>query len=112
MKLLTEDAVLRCDHHAGVVKVHVTQDFVTVNGRRVLVEPNPEACRIDGCTNLGLGIKPCQLTFKVREGYSDFLRIGKTPICLDTVQGLTDGTPPGVVHYTVDDPGQQWVDQI
>ena len=29
--------------------------------------------------------------------------------CLDSVRGLTDGTPPGTVHYQVRSPGQDWV---
>ena len=39
-------------------------------------------------------------------GYSTFLKIDGHKICLDTVRGLTDGTPPGVVEYKVRIPGQ------
>jgi hypothetical protein len=45
----------------------------------------------------------------VRGGYSTFIRISGSPVCLDTVWGLTDGTPPGIVKYQVASPGQQFV---
>jgi hypothetical protein len=112
MRLLTEDADLRCDHHTGRVKIVATQSLVTVEGRRVLVESDPEGRPIKGCANVGPVIKPCQLTLKVKTGYSDLLRIEGQRICLDTVRGLTEGTPPGVVHYKVVDPGQSWVEQF
>ena len=32
------------------------------------------------------------------------------PVCLDTVTGMTDGTPPGVVKYIVVDPAQDFVE--
>jgi hypothetical protein len=111
MKLLTEDAVLLCNHVLGTVDIVPTQDLVTANGRRILVERNPEGRPIKGCPNIGATIKPCQLTLAVEVGYSDLLRIDGRRICLDTVTGLTDGTPPGTVKYTVRDPGQQFVEE-
>jgi hypothetical protein len=112
MNILTEDAVLICNHVLGTVDVDPTQDLVTVEGRRVLVERNPEGRPIKGCPNVGATIKPCQRTLAVEEGYSDLLRIDDRPICLDTVKGLTDGTPPGTVKYRVRDPGQRLVSEV
>ena len=43
----------------------------------------------------------------VAVGYSEFVRIGGARVCLDSVEGFTDGVPPS--HYTVRDPGQQFV---
>ncbi len=103
---LTEDAVLVCLHELGNVSVVPTQDLVTVEGRRVLVEVDPEGKEVKGCPNVGIGIKPCQMTLTVRQGYSDLLRIEQKRVCLDTVRGLTDGTPPGTVDYKVRSPGQ------
>ena len=110
MFVLTEDAVVTCAHVNGRVKIDPRQDFVTIAGRRVLVDDDPENRSISGCPEVG-ALKPCLLTLAVRKGYSDFVRIGKWRICLDTVTGLTDGTPPGIVKYMVRDPGQNWVTQ-
>ena len=109
MLLLTEDALLVCKHELGKVTLKLTQSLVTIRGRRVLVEVNPEGCTICGCPNYGPTIKPCTTTLPVKEGYSNLLRIEGQRVCLDTVTGLTDGTPPGTVKYIVRDPAQPFV---
>lgn len=106
---LTEDAVLVCAHEAGRVGIAATQELVTVGQRRVLVAPDPEGRPIVGCPNVGPTIKPCSATLAVRQGYSAFIRVAGRPVCLDTVTGLTDGTPPGTVQYKVRSSGQQLV---
>jgi len=110
MKLLSQDAVLMCKHVTGLVGIVPTQDWVTVEGRLFLVDDNPENRLIVGCPNYGVTIKPCVKTLAVQEGYSGFLRVDGRRICLDTVTGLTDGTPPGMVKYEVRSPGQQLVE--
>lgn len=109
LKVLTQDAVLVCLHELGHVDIAATQTLVTIARRAVLVDNNPEGRRIKGCPHIGAGIKPCLLTLPVREGYSEWIRIEGKRICLDTVTGLTDGTPPGVVEYKVRAPGQEFV---
>jgi hypothetical protein len=109
LPFLTEDAVIICQHRNGKVQIEPTQHLVTINGRRILVEDNPENRPIKGCPNYGVTIKPCTSTLKVREGYSRFLRIEQHAVCLSSVVGLTDGTPPGGVEYQVRDPGQKLV---
>lgn len=111
MKLLTEDAVVTCDHVNGIVSIVPSQDWVRIGGRRILVSRDPEGRPIKGCPNIGVGIKPCTLTLPVKTGYSAWIRIDGKRICLDTLQGLTDGTPPGVVDYTVRSPGQSWMEE-
>lgn len=111
--LLTEDAILVCNHETGQVKIEATQDLVTVSRtkdavRRTLVERNPEGRPISGCPIVP-PLKPCLTTLAVREGYSDLLRIDGKRVCLDTVTGFTDGTPPGVVRYKVRRAGQEFV---
>ncbi len=106
MKLLTEDAKLICKHVNGRVHIRATQNLVTIEQRRVLVDDDPEKRPISGCPNIGPTIKPCQLTLKVKRGYSSWISIEGRSICLDTVTGLTDGTPPGTVDYVVSNPGQ------
>lgn len=112
MRLLTEDAVLVCAHELGIVGILATQDLVTISQRSVLVETDPEQRPIVGCPNTGPAIKPCTNTLAVRGGYSDLLRIDGRRVCLDTVTGLTDGTPPGTVRYKVRSPGQDLVSEV
>jgi hypothetical protein len=107
MRVLTEDAVLVCLHEKGRVSIVATQSLTTVEGRRVLVEQDPEGRPIAGCPMYGPAIRPCLHTLRVDEGYSDLLRVEGRRICLDTVNGLTDGTPPGVVEYKVRHAGQE-----
>lgn len=111
MELLTEDADLRCAHELGKVGIVATQNWVRINDRRILVERDPEGRPIGGCPNYGPTIKPCTSTLIVRQGYSSFARIDGRRVCLDTVMGLTDGTPPGTVKYKVRDSGQRTVRQ-
>ena len=112
MQILTEDALLVCNHVLGTVGIQATQGLVTVEGRRVLVETDPENRPIRSCPHIGAMIKPCQRTLPVQKGYSDLLRIEGKRICLDTVTGLTDGTPPGAVSYVVRKPGQEFVEEV
>lgn len=111
MKFLTEDAYLVCKHELGKVINQPTQTLVTIGYRQVLVETNPEGCTIVGCPNIGATIKPCQKTLKVEVGYSDFIRIDGQRVCLDTITGLTDGTPPGTIKYEVRAAGQDLVSE-
>lgn len=112
MYLLTEDAELACKHDLGKVKIEPSQSLVTIEKRKVLVEKDPEGKSISGCPNVGVTIKPCTTTLGVRTGYSDFLRINGRRVCLETVTGLTDGTPPGVVEYNVRKAGQSLVSEV
>jgi hypothetical protein len=109
VRLLTEDAVLVCLHEKGRVDIAASQDLATVEGRRLLVERDPEGRDINGCPMYGPTVKPCRKTLPVDDGYSDLLRVEGRRVCLDTVDGLTDGTPPGVVEYKVRHPGQELV---
>ena len=106
MLILTEDAVIVCQHELGIVQNVPSQNWVTIADRRVLVENDPEGRTIKGCPNIGVGIRPCLTTLKVTAGYSDLIRINGKRVCLDTVTGLTDGTPPGLVKYKVNNAGQ------
>ncbi len=113
MKILTEDAVLVCEHELGHVKNQPSQSLVRVAGRKVLVEADPKGRTISGCP-LPFppvpGGPPCQHTLTVDAGYSGLLRINGHPICLDTVTGLTDGMMSGTFKYKVRSPGQTLVE--
>jgi hypothetical protein len=112
MKWLTLDAVLVCKHELGVVKNKPSQELVTIEQRVVLVDNDPEGCSIVRCPNIGATIKPCTKTEKVAAGYSDFIRINGQRVCLDSVTGLTNGTPPETVPYYVRKPGQELVEEL
>lgn len=111
MLALTEGAVLVCLHEMGKVQIERTQDLVTIEDRFILVEPDPEKRPIKGCPNFAVMIRPCQTTLKATQGYSPLISIEGRRVCLDTVRGLTDGTPPGVVEYKVRNAGQMFVDE-
>jgi hypothetical protein len=112
MKILTSGGDLRCDHMNGVVQLSASQSLVTIDGRPVLVEGDPEGRPILGCPNTGAMIKPCTSSLAASAGYSTLLTIDGRRVCLDTVTGLSDGTPPGIVRYAVVDPGQNWVEEV
>jgi hypothetical protein len=112
MRVITEDAQLACMHALGRVQNRPSQELVRIDGVRVLVLPDPEGRNIRSCPNMGATIKPCQHTLKVTQGYSTLLAVDGHAVCLGTVRGLTDGTPPGVVEYEVRDPGQVLVGSV
>jgi hypothetical protein len=109
MRLLTVDALMVCAHELGRVGLVASQSWVTVEGRPLLVRADPEGRPIAACPNIGPTIKPCTTTLAVQTGYSTLLRVDGRAVCLDTVTGLTDGTPPGIVKYKVNAPGQTLV---
>ena len=108
MKILVESGTVRCGHD-GLVANLASRPWVRVNGSPVLVDNDPEGRAISRCPNVGATMKPCARTLQVQTGYSTFVRVDGHAICLDTVTGLTDGTPPGGVKYTVRDAGQTFV---
>jgi hypothetical protein len=108
MRIVVERADVRCGHD-GTVAIRPSQRWVRMQGSPVLVDDDPPGSCISGCPNAGVNIKPCGSTLAVKAGYSTFIRIGGQRACLDTLEGLTDGTPPGAVKYTVRDPGQHLV---
>jgi hypothetical protein len=111
MKWLTQDALLTCPHESGFVAVAPSQGLVRIDDRQVLVAPDPEKKPIGGCPWVSPGMKPCVQTLRVKEGYSGLVRIEGRQVCLDTVTGLTDGTPPGTFRYAVRSPGQDLVEE-
>jgi hypothetical protein len=111
MFFITEDATVVCQHERGIVQNVPSQDWVTIQNRSVLVENDPEGRAIKGCPNVNVGIRPCVTTLPVIVGYSDLIHVDGRRLCLDTVTGLTDGTPPGLVRYKVNDPGQPFVQE-
>jgi hypothetical protein len=108
MEWLTLESVVKCEHD-GRVTNQASQHWVTIGGVPVLVDADPEGRAIVACPNYGPIVKPCVQTLKVRVGYSDFIRVDGKRTVLSNLDGLTDGTPPGLVHYTNRDPKQRYV---
>ncbi len=111
MLVLTEDAGVYCTHVLGKVSIAATQSLVTVEGRSVLLEPDPVGRGISFCPNV-VPFKPCLTTLVVQTGYSLFIRVENRRLCLDTVTGFTDGTPPGAAMYVVREAGQKFVSEM
>ncbi len=104
--VLTENALLLCGH-MGRVQISASQDWVTIEGRPVLVATDPAGKGID-CPFLAGG-QPCLGTGPVQQGYSTLLKIGGHAVCRADVQGPT--LPMLVAHYTVSQPGQSLVSE-
>jgi len=109
---VTVDADVRCEHKIGRVDLMVSEDFVIVDGRRVLTDGDPVGRSIGGCPNVGPSIKPCTTTLRVQRGESTFVTIGGRPVVRADLMGLTDGTPQGAVPYRVEHPGQTLVTEM
>lgn len=106
MNVLVLPGVLRCGHDGKVANI-ASQGWVRIAGVPILVHHDPEGRSIAMCPNISTNTKQCNTTLVVERGYSEFIRIGERAICLDSVEGYTDGVPPS--KYTVRDPGQQFV---
>ena len=109
---LTDGADVRCTHHVGRSPQKASQAWVRIEGRPVLVAPDPVGRPIGGCPNIGVGIKPCTTTLSLRHGASGLVRIDGHPAIRGDLVGYTDGTPPGGVDYRVRDAGQTLVGEV
>jgi hypothetical protein len=89
-----------------------SQTYVTIHGSPVLIATDPQGRSISHCPNGVIPNKVCQHTLVVSKGYSEWVKIDHKAVCLETVEGFTDGTPPGLVKYTVKSPGQLLVSEI
>jgi hypothetical protein len=105
---LTERATLHCDHH-GKLENDPSQNVMTIDDDRVLVARDPEGRKIHLCPNTTPSTKACTNSLVVEVGYSTFVSVDGAPVCLASIKGHTDGTPPGLYYYTVKDPGQDYV---
>jgi hypothetical protein len=109
MLWITEDAVIRCDHSASgkLTSFAPLQGWVTIQRRRVLVEPDPEGRPMSGCMMKPPDFLPCSSTLKVTSGYSTWIKIDNHAVCLSSVVGLTLANPQ--TNYRVHDSGQRLV---
>jgi hypothetical protein len=107
MDLITDRATIHCGHDGNVTN-KASQHWITVGGAPVLVDNDPEGRDITACPNFGATNKPCAKTLVVAVGYSTWIRVDGKRIVLSNLDGLTDGTVPGTVHYQVRDPWQTY----
>jgi hypothetical protein len=110
MKALSQTAVVTCDHGTGIVANAASQQLVTVFGVPLLIGKDPVGKGIAGCTNVSTTIKPCTSTINLDSGNSSWVTINGQGVCLDSVVGGTDGTPPSATKYRVKFAGQVLVD--
>ncbi|HXW78348.1 MAG TPA: hypothetical protein VEJ84_02560 [Acidimicrobiales bacterium] len=109
--VLTEASSLHCGHNLGKVGIEPSQDLVRIEGKRLLIQPDPEQRPIHGCPNVSTSTKACQkTTSKVRTGYSEFVRVLGHPIVLANLVGETNGSPPAGATYSVADVAQDLVE--
>lgn len=118
MEWITKDSVIKCGHD-GQIQNKPAQQWVRIAQRPegqdrderplVLIDNDPEGREITACPNFGPTMKPCAKTLKVATGYSEWIKIDDRRVVLSHLDGLTDGTVPGTVHYNVRDPKQTFV---
>lgn len=106
--LLILPSKIRCDHD-GKVENKASQQWAVVGDHPILRNDDPEGRDIDWCPNRGANIKYCDKTLKVEKGYSTFVTVGGKEAVIANLEGKTNGTPPGAVHYRVRDPEQDFV---
>lgn len=115
MEWITTESVIKCGHDGRVANLP-TQDWLRIaqepgdgDAPLVLRATDPEGRDINACPNYGVNVKPCRKALKVAKGYSEWITVEGRPVVLSHLDGLTDGTVPGTVHYQVRDPRQTFV---
>jgi len=108
MEWITIASVVRCGHD-GKIQNKPSQEWLRISDKPVLRDDDPQGREINACPNYGVNVKPCRKTLKVAKGYSEWITIEGKAVVLSHLDGLTDGTVPGTVHYQVRDPKQTYV---
>lgn len=94
-KYLTHASVITCSHHGRLVWSTPVAPKFKINGDAIVVETDLSNATITGCTQTGPGLKPCtKIVSLLRGPVRKFQVHGNRPV-LDTMEALTDGSPPG-----------------
>lgn len=102
--VLNADASIGCGH-GGTVRIAPGRRTFTAGGAPVLTVGDLEGKPISGCTQVtGGGTVQCTAVVSVTGGAATTLTAGGRPALLETVSGVTNGSPPGAL--TVLTPGQ------
>ena len=98
--ILTEKSVIKCNH-GGRVNMPASQRFVKIANEAVLTSPDPKAKPISQCPLISSNMVPCTSTAVTAPlaGLSSFVTINGKSIVNDLLDGMTNGTPPGTVHF-------------
>ena len=93
--VLTTASQLICPH-SGTLVLTAARRLLTVDGQPVIVESDLRAATFTpgSCKNVGGNLTPCTNISSVTAGLSSMLSVGGEAVTLDTVQGLTNSTPP------------------
>jgi hypothetical protein len=103
--VVTSNAVIMCAH-GGQVTLIPKQTQVTIQGGPVLCEPDLVGAPIVGCAQPpSPSTKPCTMVVSTLPGSSSMkVMVGGRPAYVSTLNGITDGVPPGAL--IVASPGQ------
>lgn len=104
--VLNADASIGCGH-GGSVQITPGQQRFTAGGSPVLAVGDLDGTPITGCTQLTVaatGTVQCTAVASLAGGGAARLSVGGRPVLLETLGGVTNGSPPGVL--TVLAPGQ------
>ena len=107
-KVLTKGGQVACAHQ-GTVQLSAGQSLLKVDGQAVLVEGDLDGKSISGCTTpTSQTSQPCKTITAVIGGTATTLKADGKAVLLETVQGTTDGVPPGT--WSVKSAGQTLLD--
>jgi hypothetical protein len=103
--VVTTNAEIKCSH-GGVVMLTARQSIVRAEGGLVLCEPDLIGAPIVGCAQPpSPSTKPCTVVMSTLPGSTSLkVTVGGRAVYVSTLNGLTDGVPPGGI--TVVSPGQ------
>lgn len=106
--VVTTNASIVCAH-GGRVTLTPRQTTVTIQGGAVLREGDLAGAPIVGCAQPPtVSSKPCTTVVSTLPGGSSpTVTAGGLPVHIDSLSGMTDGVPPGVI--SVISPGQTTV---
>jgi hypothetical protein len=106
--VVTTNATILCAH-GGRVTLLPKQMQVAASGGMLLCEPDLVGSPIVGCAQVpSPSSKPCTTVVSTLPGSTSMkVMVGGRPAYVATLQGMTDGVPPGMI--TVVDPGQTTV---
>jgi predicted cobalt transporter CbtA len=106
--IVTSNAVIMCAH-GGQVTLIPKQTQVMIQGGAVLCEPDLVGAPIVGCAQPpSPSTKPCTMVVSTLPGSTSLkVIVGGRPAYVATLNGLTDGVPPGALIVT--SPGQMTV---
>lgn len=107
-----ETARCNCEHRGGV-QIRPSQDWVTIDGRLLLVEGDLDHRPIVLCRGGAevVGVTRCRSIATVDDdlSHSHLVAIDGRGVVLSTASGTTDWSSVAIARWTLGNPGQLWV---